>query len=151
MSFTTVVGDIWQYHDLGYYILIPTNNDVQKNGELVMGAGVALQAKNKFPLLARYLGLKIRHNGNKVIVAHEERVISFPTKHSWRDRQSDLKLIHTNAISLREMLFHQGIPITPIYSPKLGTGFGGLPWQAVESTLSRLDLEHYVIFVELPK
>ena len=37
-----VKGDIWNFYNKGYWIVIPTNGTVKRNGEAVMGRGVAL-------------------------------------------------------------------------------------------------------------
>lgn len=42
-----ITGDIWDFWNRGHYIVIPTNGSVKKNGEAVMGKGLALQAKEK--------------------------------------------------------------------------------------------------------
>ena len=59
-----VVGDIWDYHAKGHWVGITTNAVTKENGEAVMGRGIALQAAQRFPLLARQLGAKLRHDGN---------------------------------------------------------------------------------------
>ena len=45
-----VEGDIWEHHNDGSrYIVIPTNIGWKTNGHNVMGAGLALQAKTRYP------------------------------------------------------------------------------------------------------
>jgi len=41
-----VIGNIWNYYNKGNWIVITTNGTIKKNGEAVMGRGVALEAKN---------------------------------------------------------------------------------------------------------
>lgn len=54
-----VTGNIWDYHEKGYWIVITTNGTVKANGEAVMGRGVALQAKRKYQGLPWRLGQEI--------------------------------------------------------------------------------------------
>jgi hypothetical protein len=48
-----IVGNIWDYYDKGHWIVITTNGIVNKNGEAIMGRGVALEAAKKFKDLPR--------------------------------------------------------------------------------------------------
>lgn len=53
----TIKGDIWEEAlKTGGYIIIPTNIGWKKNGENVMGRGVAYQSKKYFPELAMLYG-----------------------------------------------------------------------------------------------
>ena len=81
-----VIGDIWDYHDQGHWIVITTNGIVKSNGEAVMGKGIALQAKQRYPDLPKELGQSITFCGNTVRVLGRPpfsgyRLVSFPTKH----------------------------------------------------------------------
>ena len=55
-------GNVFEHLDLDY-ICITTNSILNKNGELVMGAGVALEAKQRFPELPKVYGSKIKKMG----------------------------------------------------------------------------------------
>ena len=46
---------------------ITTNGFIKKNGEAVMGAGVAKEAAIKYPELPEKLGYSIGVNGNRVV------------------------------------------------------------------------------------
>jgi len=48
-------GNIWNLVDT-HAIVIPTNAGWNKNGHAIMGRGLALQAKNKFPIITSLLG-----------------------------------------------------------------------------------------------
>ena len=85
-------GNLWEYHDRGHWVCVPTNGVVNAQNLLIMGKGVAWEAADRFPRLRRILGDNVRRQGNIPILCFEERVISFPTKHHWKDN-SDLSLI----------------------------------------------------------
>lgn len=52
-------GDMWSVYEDADLFLITTNSAVTKEGVLVMGRGIALQANQRFPGLARALGQQI--------------------------------------------------------------------------------------------
>ena len=135
------VGDLWTYP--AAYRLVPTNGVVRQcasvvaaNGcaspvyELVMGAGVALEAARCFPGLARTLGFHVHIRGNCPYPTGWG-VISFPTKHHWRDK-ADLDLIRRSAEEV--MLF----PYQSFVLPRVGAGLGGLPWEDVRKLLAEI-------------
>ena len=60
---------------------ITTNGFVKCNGCAVMGRGIALQAKQRYPGIDRRLGELLRQNGNHVqIVWEKPTIFSFPVK-----------------------------------------------------------------------
>lgn len=52
-------GDMWSVYEDADLFLITTNSAVTKEGVLVMGRGIALQANQRFPGLSRALGQQI--------------------------------------------------------------------------------------------
>lgn len=74
-------GDIWKVE--GNWRVIPTNGYVNKKGECVMGRGIALQAKLKYPKLPLELGALIKIYGNNVYLLRPYHLISFPVKAVW--------------------------------------------------------------------
>lgn len=150
-----VEGNIWDFYDQGYWIVITTNGTVKKNGEAVMGRGVALQATIRFPKLARELGNRIKGcpmpygeytEGNKVKVFHQYRILTFPVKHNWYER-ADLTLIEESCRQLREAshgVQHETYIVRP------GCGNGGLNWRDVKSILEKY-LDDRFIVVEKSK
>ncbi len=56
------VGDIWQSG--ADVICVTTNGVLRKNGDLVMGAGIALEAKKRYPRLPAFLGGCVKRCGN---------------------------------------------------------------------------------------
>ena len=55
-----VLGDLWSELGKADLLLVTTNSTLNSRGDLIMGAGSALQAKRHFPQLPRLLGEKIR-------------------------------------------------------------------------------------------
>lgn len=119
------VGDLWDYP--AEWWCVPTNGVVVR-GRLVMGAGVALEAKRRYPDLPRVLGGWVSRFGNVPWVCVEERVISFPTKHDWRGRAS-LQLIRESAERLVALADESGL--VGVVLPRPGCGLGGLAWKDV--------------------
>lgn len=88
-------GSIWKYlEEPNTAICITTNASVTKSGEAVMGAGVARQAKERFPEIPKRLGLFLTMNAERFgvenetqwnipyLIWHEPMIFSFPTKPS---------------------------------------------------------------------
>ena len=131
-----VIGDIWKYHELGYWIVIPTNGFVKKeSGECVMGRGLALQAKLKFPKLPFELGALIDKYGNCGFVFPQYRLFSFPVKHNWWE-SADIELIKQSCEGLVVCSYYNWSKIPqPIYLPRVGCGNGKLRWKDVKPVI----------------
>lgn len=121
-------GNIWDYTDEKNIIVIPINKEIGSNGMLVMGKGVALDCKNRYPESPKILAQLINNKPEQATYYIEElNILGFATKHSWRDRKSDLLLIERGLMEMLELAK------TTIWSnftilPKLGCGLGGLDW-----------------------
>lgn len=106
-----VKSDLWEELATGNYdaVLIPTNGCYSfKTNEAVMGAGVAKQAKEKFPGIEKKLGFFLDHNSKKPDPQWREpwnvpyclgvydniTVFSFPTKPTWAHRDDKNKNKH---------------------------------------------------------
>ncbi|MGD2071981.1 MAG: ADP-ribose-binding protein [Candidatus Thorarchaeota archaeon] len=143
-------GNIWKYKDRGY-IVIPTNGFVKKNGEAVMGAGLAKQSKEKFPDLPKRLGEHIEGQGNVIKVFNEYGLITFPVKTNWWEN-ANLDLIWKSALTLAKEFdepYNLGADIN-IYMPKVGCGNGKLNWKEVEPIIKN-QLGHIVTIVDWSK
>ena len=108
------------------------------NCEGVMGAGVALAFKRRYPEMFRDYQAACRDGRLAPGRIHVWRslsgewVINFPTKRHWRDG-SRYEDIETGLKSLREYLAHQGA--VRVSLPALGCGHGGLDWSRVSSMI----------------
>lgn len=132
-----IKGDIWKCHATGAWVGIPTNGCLKKDGSLVMGKGLALQAVERFPHLPKTFGIHVDTFGNTVGILSKERLFSFPTKNHWME-PADLHLIEQSAQTLcdyfsTDLLFLENYEKIPeIYLPKVGCGLGELNWNDVE-------------------
>jgi hypothetical protein len=134
-------GDIWKMH--GSARVITTNGVVRKDGACVMGRGVALQAKERYPGIEFALGEIIRIKGNHVFTLMSEEgdtFFSFPVKHHWRDR-ADLDLIRRSAEEIMEAKFGR----ERILMPRPGCGNGGLTWEEVKPVIAPILDDDFVV------
>ena len=119
--------------------IVPTNGIVKRNGDAVMGKGVALQAALKYPELAQDLGQKLRDYGNQVFafLYGDVWIITLPTKEHWRDSSSE-RLVRTSLRQLVEIV--SALQIESVVLPLIATGCGGLPKENIKELLhSKLD------------
>lgn len=77
---------------------ITTNGALRKNGNAIMGKGIALDARRRYPDLEIILGRLLREYGNHVFKLGNG-LISFPTKRHWKE-DSDIELIKRSAQEL---------------------------------------------------
>jgi hypothetical protein len=119
-----LTGNLWDARP-EFIKCITTNGVVKKNGELVMGAGVALQAKERYPQLPSLLGSYVKTSGNIVYYFEKLNIASFPTKNDWKDK-SDIRLIVGSCVQLSAMLknFDKYAVL-----PRPGCSNGGLDWE----------------------
>jgi len=141
-------------------LCITTNGYIKKDRTLVMGAGVAKQAKQIWPLISYTLGQLVIHNGNKVQLItsvdkdngnfdHHFRItigefkklregikllISFPVKHNWWE-DADLELIDKSCKELKVIM--DKYELKKVILPKPGCGNGRLRWKVVKLVLDR--------------
>jgi hypothetical protein len=105
------IGNIWNELGRADLLLITSNSVIKKDRSLVMGAGAAKDALERFPNISHYYGDLI-YNWDKMNRAADYGVLKgyvdavsgteiglFQTKRNWRD-PSDIKLIHLGVRSL---------------------------------------------------
>lgn len=144
-------ADIWTLHSAGCYIVDPTNACVTRAGENVMGAGISLDVKRRWPEMPRlYGGILMERvrpgvpSGRTpavsdlcpplVTVDDERRLCLAPVKADWRDR-ADLGLI---AVVLAELAgFVSARHGVRVAIPRLGCGAGGRDWESEVKPLVR--------------
>ncbi|VVP88561.1 hypothetical protein PS938_01355 [Pseudomonas fluorescens] len=108
----------------------------------VMGAGVALAFKNKYPEMFKEYALACKNGEYKPgrpkvwrmsdMFDKEFEIINFPTKNHWR-RPSEYKYIEDGLVWLENFLSSRpGVKVT---LPALGCGHGGLDWNIVKSMI----------------
>ena len=107
----------------------------------IMGRGIALQFKNKFP--GNYNAYASACKSGEVRLgkmfvfdvsdpAGPEYIINFPTKGHWRNK-SDLQDIAKGLDDLVEVIVKKNIKSLAL--PPLGCGLGGLDWKSVKSLI----------------
>ena len=132
-----VKGDFWEVRQSkpneNYFI--PTNTVIKANGEGVMGAGMAKQARTMYPWLPIHLGYILRTYGEVVKkLDRETKLYTFPTKHHYKD-PSDLHLIR---ISLYQAYVVSLMTKKDCYIPRPGCGYGGLDWKSEVKPLCKV-------------
>lgn len=149
-----IKGNIWDYHKEGHWIVITTNGYVKTNSEAVMGAGVALQAKQRFPKLPLELGGHIKKWGNQAFLFPQYRIITMPVKKVWWEK-ADIKLIETGCEWLAEVVnmnyWTTGVNILnqirdgSVYLVRPGCGNGQLDWKDVKPILEKYLDDRFIV------
>lgn len=138
--------NIWQELITSYNnaICVTTNGIVKSNGELVMGKGIALEAVQKYPTLPRSLGHLVGLYGNFPfrIPFEFNDVISFPTKHHYKDNSS-LMLIRLSADKIVNIT--NCFQYNKIFLTKPGCGNGNLNWDDVRPILEEYFDDRFVV------
>jgi hypothetical protein len=130
-----ITGNLWDYYGKPLtVVLITTNNYVKGNGHAVMGRGCALEAKKKFPGIARRLGEMLQHSKDGLKIVGES-LWTFPVKHSW-EQPADLELIRKSAAHLGKAA--RDNPRLTFVLPRPGCGNGRLLWLEVAPILEPL-------------
>lgn len=136
MSIMTLQGDLLKQLDVDAIV-----NTVNCVG--IMGKGIALQFKKKWPAnfkayidacnagLVKPGNMFIYHAG---ALATPKYIINFPTKDHWRG-SSRIEFIQDGLVDLVKQI--QALGITSIAIPPLGCGNGGLEWQKVKPLIEQ--------------
>lgn len=121
----------------------------------VMGKGLALQFKQRFPDNFRAYAAACKAGevtvGRMFVTQNEELegprwIINFPTKQYWR-HPSKLEWVAAGLQDLRRVLLTESIASVAL--PKLGCGLGGLDWKTVRPLIEQAlgDLEGVEVVV----
>lgn len=146
-----IKGDLFQS---GAEALVNTVNCVG-----VMGKGLALQFKNRYPenyALYRKACSQGRVQPGKLYVVsvyedfNKKIIINFPTKYHWRN-PSEYIYITSGLADLRYVI--NDLRIRSIAIPPLGCGLGGLRWDVVKNLITDAlkDLECEILVYEPEK
>lgn len=132
-------------------VCVTTNGIIKRNGQAVMGAGVALACVKNYPSSSKSLGDKLIENGNIVQVIIETNrgpILSFPTKDHWKDK-SDMKLIKSSCSQLMDFVDER--KLKNVLLPRPGCSNGGLIWENVKKEIETLlDDRVTIISMEQP-
>lgn len=105
----------------------------------VMGAGLALEFKKRYPKMfqsyKRACNKGLLSVGKLMLCDESDyRILLFPTKTDWRE-PSRIEYIESGLKKFVET--YESKNITSIAFPKLGCGKGGLDWQEVKPIMER--------------
>ena len=125
-------GDFWTMQ--GDARCITTNGILRANGDAIMGKGIALQAKQRYPRIEFTLGRLIQKYGNHVFRLYNG-LISFPTKWHWKE-DSDIELIKRSAQELVFLL--KDDPAKRVLLTRPGCGNGNLYWSEVKPFIQNM-------------
>jgi hypothetical protein len=137
-----ITGDIWHYHEAGYPIVITTNGDLNSRGQAIMGRGIALEMKTRYPEFPQELAIHLEHYGNKVGYFKFYNVFTFPTKHHWFEK-SDIELIKISALSLYVASGWAGFD--KVYMVRPGCSNGKLLWRDVKPILDPILNDRFIV------
>jgi hypothetical protein len=131
-----VYGDAWELlaHENYDVLCITTNGYVKRNGECVMGAGIAKTARDNIPGIALRLGTLISKHGNRCFRL-TPKLATFVVKHNWYE-DADLDLIRKSCKEITEMADKFGW--SKVLIPRPGCGNGKLSYKVVEPILQEL-------------
>jgi len=144
-------GNIWDLARPGDAIVITTNGFVKRNGEAVMGRGIAYEATQRDRDVALVLGHKINAFGNHPQVIHlgayprDIEWLSMPVKHHWME-DADPRLIQRSAEELVTLVGSRPRPgYRTIWMPRPGCGNGHLNWNDVRPLIEDILDDHFVV------
>lgn len=133
-------GDIWSIFDEADLFLITTSATLTVQGKLVMGAGIAKRARERFPGIDEALGKAVIEQGKRygLLVSPrwpEAKLGAFQTKLHWRD-ESQFSLISEATTKLS--LWCRAHPSASVHLNFPGIGHGQLPRSQVFRLLEPL-------------
>lgn len=108
--------------------IIPINTVIKLNNCLVMGAGLAKQAAERYPYLPKKWGEWVKNGWQQTdqLMDIQSGLLGVVTKNNYKE-SSSLELIEQSLIMLKK--FHCTPPkYNRTVSPYLGCGLGGLDW-----------------------
>lgn len=154
-------------------IAVPTNGYIGKNGDGIMGAGLALEVARRNPSAKKELGKHLKNNGNIVGWLVPQTFIIFPVKpvsrilensdksfiiprvrNIYKNGQTipgfhcmaDIDLIQKSFMDL--VGFIEKEKLDKVYIPKVGCGHGGLSfWNDLVPLLRTLELPDNIVLV----
>ncbi len=136
------IGDIWESD--ANVICITVNGIVKNNGRLVMGAGIAKDAVDKYPDIDVIWGSHVWKYGNIPCITKcddGQILASFPTKKDWRGK-SDIWLIIDSAKYLqRELSEDYTVALT-----RPGCSLGQLKWHNVGPILHKILDDRFTVY-----
>lgn len=136
-----VFGNIWNSN--ARYICVTTNSIVKPNGELVMGKGIALQAKNRYPKLPAILGKHVKSKGNIPCIVNigTSYIVSFPTKNHFMNPSIPQLIIDSAKALAANLPVDATVALT-----RPGCGSGNLSWIDIKPMLEPILDDRFTIY-----
>ncbi len=134
-------GDLWKLP--ADFRCVTTNGALRRNGNAIMGKGVALEARKRYHDIEAILGSLINKYGNHVFYLGY-KLISFPTKIHWK-RDADIQLIRRSAQELVSLLKDNSAKRILMTRP--GCGNGNLQWSEVKTVIQDIFVDNKFIIV----
>lgn len=130
-----VVGDMWNDFPTADVLAITTNSTVNNKGAAVMGAGTALQAAERYPMLPLVLGTLISSKGSQCYFIPSFQLVMFPVKNAvWENAK--IPIIVSSCLQLVALAnTHKW---RQVILPQPGCGAGGLRWDQVQPVIEPL-------------
>jgi hypothetical protein len=133
-------GDMWSVFEQADLFLVTTNHVVTRDDKLVMGAGIARQALDRFPDLDKALGKAVLAAGTPygLLVSPrwpEAKLGAFQTKGEWKAGASPALINFSTHMLLEWCEEH---PTAQVHLNMPGVGLGGLPLEVVLPILEPL-------------
>ena len=142
-----VTGDLFDLFNGDVYdaIVIPVNSTINARGDLVMGAGVAKAAKERWPWLPTAAAARIDYPVYVFRIPDADKfIVHFQTKTNWKS-DSTIQRVRTSTAALNRWANVRRDDVSRIIMPRVGCGLGGLPWVEVGKILgSFLDNRFHV-------
>ncbi len=124
-------GNMWSEFQTSDMFMITTNPILRTDGAVVMGRGIALQAKEKFPQLPYDFGKTLIQEGNQFIgpigTYDTVPIWYFMVKHHWKE-EADLGIIASSVYALKNHVKGTNLRVNLNFP---GIGNGKLPRDSV--------------------
>lgn len=136
-------GDMWTAYEPADLFLITANSTIRQGGALVLGRGIALQARKRFPSIERVLGKEIRQRfgilGAYYLLVSPRwpaaKLGLFQVKRHY-SQPASLELIRRSTAALRDWCANHPDARAHLNFP--GTGYGGLSRESVLPLIAQL-------------
>lgn len=120
-----VHGDMWEEYSTADLFLVTTNSFITKEGKLVMGAGIAKEARDRFSGLDKAFGKRIKHLSRYGILVSDkwpDKVLgAFQVKYHFKDK-ADLDLIRYSTEMLQQWIKNHAALNIHLNFPGIGNG-----------------------------
>lgn len=135
-------------------LIITTNLQTNVKGNAVMGRGIALEARKRFPRCDEVLGNHLRTDNREhyTQIAHKRDcdliVCAVPTKDHWKNPSTPQLIERALQSIIRIEVDIVQMGLIPIFLiPELGCGNGGLSWPDVKPLFTKYLVSNQFIIV----